>query len=99
MRMSKGDRKENKKKEKEGERRRKKEKEVGEGNDIPLVLFTLLYFTLLYILRKAPGGFRASPRDDAGRFRFNQIGPKKRLTYETNTERTLSAWPTLENAP
>ena len=62
----------------------------------PLVYFTLLYFTYYAKLR---GGFRASPRDDAGRFRSNQIGPKKRLTYETDTERTLSAWPTLENAP
>ena len=87
-----------------GKKKKEKRKSIGEKEVVKVsVLFTLLYFTLLYMLCKTPrgdqGGCRASPRDDAGQFPSNQIGPKKRLAYETDTERALSGWPTLENAP
>lgn len=39
------------------------------------------------------------PRDDAGQFDSNRIGPKKRLAYETGTERELRGQRTLDFAP
>ena len=82
------------------EQRNRKEKGKGKGKGKYIgekevvkasVLFTLLYFTL-HVMQNSEsgrGGCRASPRDDAGRLPSNQIGPKKRLAYETDTERTF----------
>lgn len=49
----------------------------------------LALFTIHVMLCKTPSVSQLPSRDDAGRFDTNRIGPKKRLTYETGSEKEI----------
>ena len=59
--------------------------------------FCLLYSVHVDLLRRTSSG--ALPRDDAGQIDSSRIGPKKRLAYETGTERRLRGQRTPDFAP
>lgn len=59
--------------------------------------FCLLYSVHVDFLRRISSG--ALPRDDAGQIDSSRIGPKKRLAYETGTERRLRGQRTPGCAP
>ena len=58
--------------------------ELHEGDD--LVLICCVYFVIVDLQNEVRPSCQAGPRDDAGGFDTNHIGPKKRLAYETGSE-------------
>ena len=62
-------------------------------------MISYVYFTCIRQAPRGRGGSELRQEMTRADFALNQIGPKKRLAYETDTERTRSGWRTLENAP